>query len=42
MDMVDEFGDTEVPKSISQVQLLLGVEVLQPLIVCVDIHLNTY
>ena len=42
MDVVDEFGHTEVPRRLSQVQLLLGVEVLQPLIVSIDVHFNTY
>ena len=40
--MVDEFGHVEVPRSLSRVQLLFCVEVLQPLMVCIDVHLNTY
>ena len=42
MDMVDEFGHAEVLQSLSRDQLLLSVEVLQPLIVCVDVRFNTY
>ena len=42
MDVVDEFGYVEVPRSLSRVQLLLGVEVLQPLMVCADVNLHSY
>ena len=40
--MVDAFGHAEVPRSLSRVQLLLCIEVLQPLLVCVDVHPNVY
>ena len=42
MDMVDKFGHAEVPQSLSRIQLLICVEVLQPLMVYIDVHLNTY
>ena len=42
MDMVDELEHAQAPRSLLQVQLLLAIEVLQPLIVCVDVNLNTY
>ena len=42
MDVVHEFGYAKVSRGLSLVQLLLDVEVLQPLMVCVEIHLNTY
>ena len=41
MDVVDEFGHAEVPQYLSGVQLLLCIEVLQPLMVCKDVHLNS-
>ena len=40
--VVDKFGHAEVPRSLLRVQYLLCVEVLQPLMVCVDVHLNIY
>ena len=40
--MVDEFGHAEVLRSLLRVQLVLCVAALQPLILCVDVHLNTY
>ena len=42
MDVVDEFGHAEVPRTLSRVQLVLCVVVLQPLMVCVGVHLTTY
>ena len=42
MDTVGEFRYAEVPRSVSRVQFLLCVEVWQPLIVCIDLHLDTY
>ena len=42
MDVIDEFGSVEVPQCLSEVQLLLGVEVLQPLMVCIDMPLDAY
>ena len=42
MDMVGGFGHTELPRSLSRVHLLLCVELLQHLMVCVDVHFDTY
>ena len=42
IDVVDEFVGVKVLRSLSGVQLLLCVEVLQPLMVCVDVDYNTY
>jgi len=36
--MVDEFVHFEVPGSLLGVELLLRIKVLQPLMVCVDLH----
>ena len=40
--MVDEFRHAEVPRSLSRIQPLLCNEVLQPLMVSIDVHLDTY
>ena len=42
MDVVAEFGHVEIPRRWSGVQLLLVVAVMQTLMVCVDIHFNSY
>ena len=42
MDVVDKFRYVEVPCSLSRVQLLLRIEVLQTLIVCMNVHLDIY
>ena len=42
VDMVDKFRHAEVPQSLSRIQLLLFIEVLQLLVVSVEVHLNTY
>ena len=42
MHVVAEFGHVEVPRHLSGVQLLLAVVVLQTLMVCVDVHFNSY
>ena len=40
MNVLDEFVYAEVRRNLSKVQLLLAVELLLPLMVCTDIHLN--
>ena len=42
MDMADEFGHGEIQQGLARVKFLLCVEVLQLLLACVDIHLDTY
>ena len=42
MDLADEFGHAEVSSSLLQVYPLLGVAILQPFMVCINIRLNTY
>ena len=37
MDVEDKLGNVEVPRSLLQVQPPLGVEELQPLMVCIDV-----
>ena len=42
MNVIDEFEHVEVVQSMLRVLLLLSVAVLQPLIACIDVHLNIY